>query len=83
MLDGLDRSGRRGFAFNCLTAYANLALIRNDLFYADPAAYFDLCKRRYSREVALLHEYGLYEFTITVRKAEGQTAIDRADRSLA
>jgi SAM-dependent methyltransferase len=70
MLDGLDRSGRCGFAFNCLTAYADRELMRDDLFYADPAAYFDLCKRRYSREVALLHDYGLYEFTIIVRKGE-------------
>ena len=80
MLDGLDRSGRRGFAFNCLTAYADPALMRDDLFYADPAAYFDLCKRRYSREVALLHDYGLYEFTIIVRKNQAEKAIDRADR---
>jgi hypothetical protein len=30
---------------------------------------FDLCKRRYSRNVALLHDYEIYEFTILVRKA--------------
>jgi len=29
---------------------------------------FDYCKRTYSRDVALLHDYGLYEFTILVRK---------------
>jgi SAM-dependent methyltransferase len=80
MLDGLNRSGRRGFAFNCLTAYSDPALMRSDLFYADPATYFDLCKRRYSRQVALLHDYGLYEFTIIVRKNEAEKAIDRADR---
>jgi SAM-dependent methyltransferase len=82
MLDGLNCSGRRGFAFNCLTAYSDPGLMRSDLFYADPATYFDLCKRRYSREVALLHDYGLYEFTIIVRKNEPEKAIDRADRSL-
>jgi hypothetical protein len=42
--------------------------MRADLFYADPCVYFDLCKRRYSRQVALLHDYGLYEFTLIVRK---------------
>lgn len=31
-------------------------------------ALFDLCKRRYSKNVALLHDYGLYEFTILIRK---------------
>lgn len=35
----------------------------------DVSALFDLCKRRYSKSVALLHDYGLYEFTILVRKA--------------
>jgi hypothetical protein len=29
---------------------------------------FDLCKRRHSRNVALLHDYGLYAFTVLVRK---------------
>jgi hypothetical protein len=29
---------------------------------------FDICKRKFSRNVALLHDYGLYEFTILVRK---------------
>jgi hypothetical protein len=42
--------------------------MRNYLYYADPCALFDLCKRRYSKHVALLHDYGLYEFTILVRK---------------
>jgi hypothetical protein len=28
-----------------------------------------LCKRRFSRNVALLHDYDLYEFTVLVRKA--------------
>jgi SAM-dependent methyltransferase len=64
----LDAAGRQGFAFNCLTAYADADRMRADLFYADPCVYFDLCKRRYSRQVALLHDYGLYEFTLIVRK---------------
>ena len=38
------------------------------LYYADPCALFDRCKRCYSRNVALLHDYDLYEFTILVRK---------------
>ena len=40
------------------------------LYYADPGRLFDLCKRRYSRNIALLHDYGLYEFTILVRKTQ-------------
>lgn len=67
-LDVLDRTSRLGFSFNCLTAYSDADKMRDYLYYADPCLLFDLCKRRYSRNVALLHDYGLYEFTILVRK---------------
>jgi len=67
-LDILDRSSSLGFAFNCLTSYSDEDKKRDYLYYADPCRLFDLCKRRYSRQVALIHDYGLYEFTILVRK---------------
>lgn len=67
-LDVLDRTSRAGFAFNCLTSYSDADKMRDYLYYANPCTLFDLCKRRYSRNVALLHDYGLYEFTILVRK---------------
>lgn len=67
-LDSMHASSRRGFAFNCLTSYADKEKMRADLHYADPLSLFDHCKRRYSRDVALLHDYGLYEFTLIVRK---------------
>lgn len=68
VLDALDRSSLRGFAFNCLTTYSDLDKRRDYLYYADPCEIFDHCKRRYSKNVALLHDYGLYEFTVLVRK---------------
>ncbi|MBY5866557.1 class I SAM-dependent methyltransferase [Rhizobium leguminosarum] len=68
-LDVLDKTCRRGFAFNCLTSYSDADKVRDYLYYANPAAMFDHCKRNYSRDVALLHDYGLYEFTILVRKS--------------
>ncbi len=67
-LDVLDRTSTLGFAFNCLTLYSDEDKKRDYLYYADPCRLFDLCKRHYSRQVALLHDYGLYEFTILVRK---------------
>ena len=67
-LDVLDRTSRLGFAFNCLTSYSDADKMRDNLYYADPCALFDFCKRRYSRDIALLHDYGLYEFTVLVRK---------------
>lgn len=68
VLDSLNRTSTRGFAFNCLTSYSDADKMRDYLYYADPSELFDLCKRRYSRHVALLHDYGLYEFSILVRK---------------
>lgn len=67
-LDILDSTSRLGFAFNGLTSYSDIDKMRDYLYYADPCALFDLCKRRYSRNVALLHDYDLYEFTVLVRK---------------
>ena len=67
-LDMLDQRSRSGFAFNCLTSYSDADRMRDYLYYADPCQLFDFCKRRYSHNVALLHDYGLFEFTILVRK---------------
>ena len=58
----------KGFAFNMLTSYSDADKMRADLYYPDPCMYFDWCKRRYSRNVALLHDYDLYDCTILVRK---------------
>jgi cyclopropane fatty-acyl-phospholipid synthase-like methyltransferase len=68
-LDVLDRTSRLGFAFNCLTSYSDADKMRDYLYYSDPCALFDICKRRYARNVALLHDYKLYEFTILVKKS--------------
>jgi SAM-dependent methyltransferase len=59
-----------GFSFNMLTAYSHRNRREPRLFYADPTYFFDLCKRRYSRRVALLHDYDLFEFTVVVRLGE-------------
>lgn len=67
-LDILDKTSRLGFSFNCLTSYSDEDKKRDYLYYADPCKLFDLCKKRYSRNVSLLHDYGLYEFTVLVRK---------------
>lgn len=64
----LDGCSKLGFAFNCLTSYSDADKMRDYLYYADPCVIFDYCKRHYSRNVALLHDYDLYEFTILVRK---------------
>jgi SAM-dependent methyltransferase len=72
-LDTLNRMNtycRRGFSFNMLTRYSDPDRMaeRPDLFFGDPLFFFDFCKRHFSRNVALLHDYDLYDFTILVRK---------------
>jgi SAM-dependent methyltransferase len=63
-----DLLSRRGFASNFLTKYSDAEKMRADLYYADPLLLFDYCKRNFSRNVALLHDYRLYDFTLIVRK---------------
>jgi hypothetical protein len=62
----------RGIAFNMLTSWSDPERMADHLHYADPAAEFDWCKRELSRDVALLHDYGLYEFTLIVRFDPGE-----------
>jgi SAM-dependent methyltransferase len=68
-IDVLARSSRRGFAFNVLSLSSDVERRRGDLYYADPAAMFTHCLSHYGRSVALLQDYGLYEFTLIVRHA--------------
>jgi len=67
-LEILDRTSKLGFTFNCLTSYSDAEKMREYLYYSNPCELFDYCKRHYAKNVALLHDYGLYEFTILVRK---------------
>jgi len=66
----MDTLCSKGFSFNLLTKYsdADRMAARPDLFFADPLLFFDFCKRNFSRNVALLHDYGIYDFAILVRK---------------
>jgi hypothetical protein len=59
---------RKGFSFNMLTRYSDPEYMRPHLYYADPCFLFDYCKTHFSRNVALLHDYEVYDFTIIVRK---------------
>ena len=68
-LDTMNSLSRAGFAFNALTKYSDAEFMREDLYYSDPLFLFDHCKTKYSKFVALLHDYPLYEFTILVRKS--------------
>jgi SAM-dependent methyltransferase len=66
-LQSIAALSKKGFAFNLLTKYSDAEFMRPTLYYADPAFLFDYCKTHFSRFVALLHDYPLYEFTLLVR----------------
>lgn len=66
-LDDMRPLSVRGFGFNLLTSHSDPERRRDDLYYADPTEWFEHCRRKYSRQVALLHDYGLFEFTLLLR----------------
>ena len=66
-LNNMANLCQKGFSFNMLTSYSDRELMREDLYYGDPSYYFDYCKRNFSRNAALLHDYELSDFTILVR----------------
>ncbi len=69
-LQRFDRHTTGGFSVNFLTKYSDTDRMaaRPDLYYADPCFLFDYCKTNFSRNVALLHDYEIYDFTLIVRK---------------
>ena len=67
-LDLINNFTKKGFSFNILTKYSDKKLKKKYLYYADPSFLFDYCKVNYSKNVALLHDYNLFEFTLIVKK---------------
>jgi SAM-dependent methyltransferase len=76
-IDALARAGRRGFGFNMLSLNSDPERRRPDLHYADPPATLADCIARFGRHVALLQDYGLWEFTVLVRHGSSQTAMPK------
>jgi len=68
VLNEFNQLSLRGFSSNFLTKYSDADRMRPDLYYADPLFLFDYCKQNYSINVALLHDYHLYDFTLIIRK---------------
>ena len=69
-LEKFNEKTSRGFSVNFLTSYSDADRMaeRPDLYYADTCRIFDYCRRHFSRNVALLHDYKIWDFTILVRK---------------
>lgn len=67
-LDTLDRHTTQGFSFNLMTRLCDADRMTDKLYYADPGHWLNYCLDRFSDKVELVHGYGLYEFTLMVRK---------------
>lgn len=68
ILSLLNQYSKYGFSFNCLTSYSDHDKMKDYLYYADPLQIFHYCKLEFSQNIALLHDYDLYEFSILVKK---------------
>ncbi|HUF00108.1 MAG TPA: class I SAM-dependent methyltransferase [Anaerolineales bacterium] len=68
VLNEFNQLSLHGFSSNFLTRYSDTEKMRPDLYYADPLFLFDYCKRNFSKNIALLHDYRLYDFTLLIRK---------------
>lgn len=66
-LNQLRTLSKRGFSFNTLTSYSDSEKMADHLYYPDPRFVFDYCVTNFSRHVALLHDYKLYDCTYLVR----------------
>jgi SAM-dependent methyltransferase len=64
-LRALAATSRAGLAFNLLTTAVDWR--DSKLFYADPDAYLEFCRRELSPDARLIDDYPLYEWTILVR----------------
>jgi SAM-dependent methyltransferase len=67
VIEVLARGGRRGFGFNALSLASDPEKRRANLHYVSPVAMLERCIARYGRHVAVLQDYGLWEFTLLVR----------------
>ncbi|RAP27593.1 SAM-dependent methyltransferase [Candidatus Marinamargulisbacteria bacterium SCGC AG-333-B06] len=65
-LTNLNTYSKIGFSFNLLTSYVDYK--EPHLYYGDPCFFFDYCKKNFSKKVTLIHDYPLWEWTITVLK---------------
>lgn len=61
------RYARRGVSFNCLTAFSDPERMESRLWYPRPGVMLDWCLSEFGRRVTLVHDYDMYEFTMSIR----------------
>jgi SAM-dependent methyltransferase len=67
-LDRMYAQARHLLAFNLLSDQIDPGYERDHLYRAHPPTVLSNCLQRYGRRVALLHQYGQYDFTVWVLK---------------
>ena len=67
VLQKLYDASKCGIAANFLTGYSDADRKRPDLFYPSPERMFAFGKSL-SRNVALLHDYEIFDFTLVIRR---------------
>jgi SAM-dependent methyltransferase len=68
-IEAFHTLSKKGFAFNVLSDRREPHRKMPHLYYADPSQYLRLCLEKYSHNVALLHDYDLWDFTVIVKKS--------------
>jgi hypothetical protein len=65
-LSNMNEYSKKGFSFNLLTTYVDYK--EEHLYYGDPLFFFDYCKKKFSENLSLIHNYNLWDWTIHVKK---------------
>lgn len=65
-IQNMFENSKKGISFNFLTTYVDYKA--NNLFYQSPEEIFGFCMEKYDKNVQLIHNYELYEFTILINK---------------
>lgn len=66
-LEHMHANALKGLAFNIMTTYVDFQ--EDYIYYCDPAEMLKDCIDRFGRNVKLVHDYPLFEFTVLIKKA--------------
>ena len=68
LLNKFNSLSKKGFAFNALPSVTDKKYKKDYLFYKNPLFFYNYCKNNFSKDVTLLENYGLFDYTILVKK---------------
>ena len=65
-IENMYKFSTKGIAFNFLTSYVDYKA--DNLYYQNPEEIFRFCIENYGRNIQIIHNYNLYEFTVIIEK---------------